>query len=898
MAIQKIETSEVKGSKGKKRGINEAATGLIMDIVQAQQYQKPTESTVRELASNAVDSQSEKLKALDILSGKANASDYFIQRDGALYADSNWDPSYYSVDHLDGTRNDVELIYKEGTGGGRCDVFAIQDYGVGIGKSRLEGCISLGFSSKRNRTDALGSFGLGAKVGLSTGADFYTIITVYNGVRYIVKVFSRKINSMIGALNLDTGEGNIPYTFSDGEVIYGERTDEKNNTRIEVPVMKHHKDDYIRAVETQLLYFDNVKFFIEDEEGERYERNFKAETLYNSKNLIISKRSPYSKPHVVVVKGGANAETETGVCYGFIDFKEMELQDMHGDIGIKCPVRQVYEDEEGNEIEVNPGVDITPSRESVRWTANTREFLKAQFGKAKDEATTLVEKELQQTDFLKWIDACKNITYLAGMSNSTIGRLSRIVDLNAVEPKFPGSNIKFSVISELFEHFRVVTNTKSLDKETGKYQVKRVAISGWNALDTQSFYLKTTNSERHMDCYIADQHGSTFTTIMAHGKEELTVKANSLITNKKLASTGVDGWVARAQKRQTAILNILKGAKDIKDYDTIVVPDDYVSQLEKIEESQEPGEVEVVVSDADRRKLEAKVVYSTFTDRYMSYNSNEGETYQRSKREDKFENIKNYTGALYYGNSKEAAKLQFACHILDRHNCQNQDTGDMKFHNTNYKILLVADNNKKHFKMHKHIDEFFGKPELVKDENDNVIGCNVAMDNAVIHWNTARKMIDKLPELAFMSNFGEFDEAVSDDYIEVHKYIRRYESNLTDYRQRFGMNEHYADFEKFLDGIETIQGLAAGEASADDIADKVKELSLPTGITGGLAVNTEKLEQIDKLRGYASTVKHLLNAIPQMTERNTPTMSMELKMEISDYLEWKKVKYEEVIVTK
>ena len=359
MAIQQIEHSEVQGTAGKKRGINSAAEGLVMDIVQAQQYTKPIESTVRELTANAVDAQSEKERAIEILSGQATADQYFIEREGDLYADSKWDPNYYNLDHLDQNNSFIELTYKEGEGGGRCDTFIVKDYGVGIGQRRLEGVLEIGYSTKRNRKDALGAFGLGAKVGLATGSDYYTLTTVYNGVKYKIKVFNRKINSVIGALNLETGEENIPYVFSDGYTIHGEKTDEKNYTMIEVPSLKHHRSNYIQAVKTQLLYFNNVKFYTESEYGVN-EVSFKSTPIYNSENLIISEYSPYSKPHVVIVKGGDNVESQTGVCYGHIDFKEMEIQDMYGDIGIKCPIRQVIEDEDGNEVVISEGVDVVP----------------------------------------------------------------------------------------------------------------------------------------------------------------------------------------------------------------------------------------------------------------------------------------------------------------------------------------------------------------------------------------------------------------------------------------------------------------------------------------------------------------------------------------------------------
>src|SRR5690554_2796759 len=201
MAIQEIETKEIEGSKGISRNINAGATGLIFDIVQSQQYQKPIESTVRELTANAVDAQTEKEKAIEIITGHAKPEDYFIKREGDLYKDSNWNPSYYDLEHLDCENNEIILKYKQGEGLGRCDKFIVRDNGVGIGSSRLMGVLSLGYSTKRNRCDTLGAFGLGAKVGLSTGADYYNLITVYNGVKFSIKVFKKKFNSTIGKFN-------------------------------------------------------------------------------------------------------------------------------------------------------------------------------------------------------------------------------------------------------------------------------------------------------------------------------------------------------------------------------------------------------------------------------------------------------------------------------------------------------------------------------------------------------------------------------------------------------------------------------------------------------------------------------------------------------------------------
>lgn len=155
MAIIDIERSKVEGSKGMERTIDKSAEKLILDTIQITQYMYPEASTVRELTSNAVDSVVEKRKAIEILTGKKKVEDYFITRNDEKYKDSNFDPSYYNLAHLD-PNDTVSLNYYEGEGMGWCDKFVIRDPGVGLGDARLFGYLKIGFSTKRNSTSMLG----------------------------------------------------------------------------------------------------------------------------------------------------------------------------------------------------------------------------------------------------------------------------------------------------------------------------------------------------------------------------------------------------------------------------------------------------------------------------------------------------------------------------------------------------------------------------------------------------------------------------------------------------------------------------------------------------------------------------------------------------------------------
>ncbi len=261
MSIKTIEENYIGMDKGVAKRINKGAEKLVFDILQATQYSTPIPSTVRELVTNACDAQREKEIAIEILTGIKQVSDYYITRDGEQYSDSNFDPSYYSISNLDIVRNHIEITYEHNDGIGYCDRLSIKDYGVGIGAKRLEGILELGYSTKRNTSQNFGAFGLGAKVALSTGVDFYTIETVYNGRRFKANCFNYKTDFIIPKFNLITGQINPSITLSDGSVVYYEDTTDLNWTEVSFGVKSHNSARFNEAVEEQLNYLDNVRFY-------------------------------------------------------------------------------------------------------------------------------------------------------------------------------------------------------------------------------------------------------------------------------------------------------------------------------------------------------------------------------------------------------------------------------------------------------------------------------------------------------------------------------------------------------------------------------------------------------------------------------------------------------------
>lgn len=436
MSIKTIDRETTDHHSGLERTIDSGAHRLVLDILQATQYSTPIPSSVRELTTNALDAQREKEMAIAILTGSKKPEDFYIRREGEQYRDSNWDPSYYSLAHLDTTTDGVELVYHERNGTGFCDTFSVTDHGVGIGKGRLEGVFRLGFSTKRNTQHNFGAYGLGAKVALSTGVPMYSVRTVYNGRLVTADCYPYKTVFTVPRFNMVTGQENPSMTLSDGTILHYEEVSELNGTTVSFNVKSHNREAFRRAVREQLLYIEGVSFTVVSDRGTEHVE-VGAEVVYNSDCLILGDSSIFSTPHIVVVKSPGDM---VGIVYGQIDFRELELQQLYGCAGLKCPIRQSYRDEDGKEIVLQEGVSVTPSRERVVWDDSTKAFIQSLLLKAREEAERLLEDKLSYApNFTAWLMAAAESfgskDLFAG--TSVLGRMSRLVPKENLVPKCP-----------------------------------------------------------------------------------------------------------------------------------------------------------------------------------------------------------------------------------------------------------------------------------------------------------------------------------------------------------------------------------------------------------------------------------------------------------------------------
>ena len=865
MSIKTIDQEIRSNTAGVAKRINKGAERMVFDILQSTQYSNPIPSTIRELVTNACDSQREKEIAIEILTGVKTEEDYFIRRDGEQYSDSNFNRDYYDLKYLNTDIDTVTINYKRNEGVGYCDVLEIIDHGVGIGGKRLEGILELGYSTKRNTSQNFGAFGLGAKVALSTGVEFYTIETVHNGKKFKCNCYPYKTDFMIPKFN--------PYIeFSDGTKVHYEETGEKNYTIVSFGVKKHNRSRFEEAVEEQLNYLGNVRFFIQEQES-RWEKNIHSNVLHNSDHVIVTDSYVYSRPHIVVVK---DQSSSVGINYGYVDFRELEMEQLYGSVGLKCPIRQTIKDlETGEEIVLQEGVEVTPSREKVIWNENTKRFIQGVIDKASEEASELVEQQLNETDFLKWIKACYDIIGkgLQG-SGSALRQLSRIIDTSKLRPKYPeNKSIEYLSPKSLFKGFspRVVNSYV----KGGDLHIETNKIEGWSDVNFDAIYYRSEDVSRNRtkDLYLSELH-SKFVIITDSDLSQMQEDVN----NASLPD------LERAEKKRAlnaAITNKLKIKKHLeasellKSYDDVEVPDEWIKSLQSREENLKSVETMSNLTPEERRKLENKIV--AYSLRVNIANNHNEKPFIWDKVEPKIATIYNSTRTTYYGTSEDEDKLVFAAEVLRSQTltlrklfpttggfysdevCYYFDALPARLSPTKSfdqdaldkydgpQLLKVNESNVKYLKSNpncKHIDEFF----YSWDETSNTY----TVDSKLKIFLTG-KAIGNVPD--WLRKVGFINPEYSEMYESLRKYVdvyRNIDVSSAGLKDIIDVLERMIEFQHFVNSTD----------NQEDIAEKSRELFILEDIKAAdildyeaVKLNRSKeefIEGVDNLMSYIS----------------------------------------------
>jgi len=398
---------------GIKKEIDEGALDLVFQNIQGDMYAFPVKSFVRETISNALDAVVEKTQALDILRGAQTDKYYRQKNDGKLLKDSNFDPSYYNPKFL--SEDDLVYVdYKEQIGR---DTISIKDKCIGLGGSRLRGFFKIGYSSKRNMKHVMGKFGSGSKSGLATGVPYFVLTSIYNGYKTTFMIYQSKYEPITPKTDVskeEIWEVTMANDSKNNLSIFWEPTNEKNSVEIILEVKKHNKDLFINSVTEQFQYFKNA-VHLKVTDMDNYPTINKVLDItphYESENLIIPKTSTYTSPHIIV----------DGISYGLISWDELELQKRQGRIAIKVSASEV---------------DITQSRESLKWTEKTKDTIKNAIKAAEKESSDYISQSLHVTESDNIFDFNNKYSVMKkDSSDQTSHVFSKFLDINSIVPKY------------------------------------------------------------------------------------------------------------------------------------------------------------------------------------------------------------------------------------------------------------------------------------------------------------------------------------------------------------------------------------------------------------------------------------------------------------------------------
>ena len=122
--------------------------------------------------------------------------------------------------------------------------FAVEDFGIGLDADDVVNIISkYGKSTKRNSNTELGMMGLGFKAPLAYSSSFYFVARKDSMERKYMMYEGEDTNSI--------------------DLLYERATDEPNGVKVIVPVNYSDRYNFVNKIKEQLAYFENVYFDVE-----------------------------------------------------------------------------------------------------------------------------------------------------------------------------------------------------------------------------------------------------------------------------------------------------------------------------------------------------------------------------------------------------------------------------------------------------------------------------------------------------------------------------------------------------------------------------------------------------------------------------------------------------------
>lgn len=154
--------------------------------------------------------------------------------------------------------------------------FAVEDFGIGLDADDVVNIISkYGKSTKRDSNTELGMMGLGFKAPLAYSSSFY-FVARKNGMERKYMMYEGEDTNSI-------------------DLLYETPTTEANGVKVIVPVSYYDRYNFQRKIKEQLAYFESVYFDVDPSVGGAIKNDF---TIYRGEHFQFSEMSDNSYMHL------------------------------------------------------------------------------------------------------------------------------------------------------------------------------------------------------------------------------------------------------------------------------------------------------------------------------------------------------------------------------------------------------------------------------------------------------------------------------------------------------------------------------------------------------------------------------------------------------------------------
>lgn len=237
---------------------------------------------------------------------------------------------------------DVPIIVRLGMSETGDYEYSVEDFGVGLDDDDVRNIIrKYGKSTRRNKENVLGAFGLGFKSPLSYTSAFY-FIARKNGIERKYMMYEGEERGGI-------------------DMLYQLPTYQPDGVKIIVPVKRGDRYAFITCIKTQLAYFENVYFDVDGIENDfSIMRNdiFQTSPLCNDNLLHICLDNIYYP----------------------IDFNKLGIDSISFPGGLR--------------FSTSDGIIPLPNRENIRYTVETKQIINNKIKELADYLMVLLEEKI------------------------------------------------------------------------------------------------------------------------------------------------------------------------------------------------------------------------------------------------------------------------------------------------------------------------------------------------------------------------------------------------------------------------------------------------------------------------------------------------------------------------